>query len=223
MAGCCSCNSRTKCFVWVLWLVNLLVSAVYLGISLTTFYNVQHGYKFVVNADRPYKDSSLGACMMGFLMVLFWVIFSFFILIGRLFSAMPLGYGLMLGSCSHTGLFMILAGLVLQTHYSLAEAFQKSGIWSTADLQTYTATYVFNYVLAGTYLIMFIVLLLTKGDMQAGEARGEAYVAKPAPAVPSAMGGTATSGTAPTQVQMPTYDNHGFGTNWPNQYRGGNV
>ena len=46
----------------------------------------------------------------------------------RLFSAMPLGYGLMLGSCSHTGLFMILAGLVLQTHYSLAEAFQVGGV-----------------------------------------------------------------------------------------------
>ncbi|KAG2428967.1 hypothetical protein HXX76_011211 [Chlamydomonas incerta] len=161
---------------------------------------------------------------MGFLMVLFWVIFSFFILIGRLFSALPLGYGLMLGSCSHTGLFMILAGLVLQTHYSLAEAFERAGIWSSGDLQTYTATYVFNYVLAGTYFIMFIVLLLTKGDMQA-EPRGDAYAAKPAPTAPSAMGGAATSGTAPAQVQMPSYDNHGFGTNWPNSqsYRGGNV
>ena len=34
------------------------------------------------SSAQPYKDSSLGACMMGFLMVLFWVIFSFFILIG---------------------------------------------------------------------------------------------------------------------------------------------
>lgn len=66
-----------------------------------------------------------------------------------------------------------VARVCLCTHPAPSPHTQKSGIWSTADLQTYTATYVFNYVLAGTYLIMFIVLLLTKGDMQAGEARGE--------------------------------------------------
>ncbi len=35
-----------------------------------------------------------------------------------------MGYGMMVGSCTHTGFFMLLAGLVLQTHEDLAERFQ---------------------------------------------------------------------------------------------------
>ncbi|KXZ48844.1 hypothetical protein GPECTOR_25g429 [Gonium pectorale] len=160
-------------------------------------------------------------------MVIFWIIFSFVVLIGRFFGSLPFAYGVMLGSCSHTGFFMLLAGLVLQTHENLAEAFQRNRIWSSSDYQTYIATFSFNYILCGTYLIMFLLLLFTKGPMTAegGAERGSSYAVKTSANPPTAAAAApASTGTAaaPAPAEAP-YDNHGFGTNWPKAYRGGDV
>ncbi|EFJ49063.1 hypothetical protein VOLCADRAFT_104502 [Volvox carteri f. nagariensis] len=170
--------------------------------------------KPLVDARPAFKNSLLASCILGFLVVLFWIIFSFFVLIGRFFGTLPLGYGVMLGSCAHTGFFSLLAGLVLQTHEVLADNFRKYGIWSSADYQTYLSTYAFNYILCGTYLLLFLVLAFTSGPFTKQEERGSSYTVK----TPSASTPPAASGTV-SGVE----NSHGFGVNWPNSYRGGNV
>ncbi|GLC48985.1 hypothetical protein PLESTB_000170000 [Pleodorina starrii] len=212
-----------RCLVWSLWALNLFISSVYLAISLVTFHNVKHGVKYLVQFENreAFKNSLLAACILGFLVVLFWIIFSFFVLFLRFFSSLPLGYGVMLGSCSHTGFFMLLCGLVLQTHESLASKFRDLKIWSSPDYQTYLATFIFNYILCGSYLIMFLVLIFTSGFFTKKEDRASSYTAKnPAGAPPAPP---AASGTASGNTFSNIADNHGFGTNWSNSYRGGNV
>ncbi|GIL75378.1 hypothetical protein Vretimale_7957 [Volvox reticuliferus] len=207
-----------RSIVWVFWFMNLLLSIVYLAISIVTFHNVQWGMKFLKDFPNraAFKNSLLASCMLSFLIVLFWIIFSFFVLLGRFFAALPLGYGVILGTCCHTGFFSLLAGLVLQTHEDLAAQFKKYGHWSGADYQTYVATYAFNYILCGSYILLTLVLVFTAGAFTKKEERSSSYVAK----APSTAGATpsAASGTAAN-----IDNNHGFGANWPNSYRGGNV
>ncbi|KAG2496959.1 hypothetical protein HYH03_004965 [Edaphochlamys debaryana] len=204
-----------------------------MAIALTTFYNVQSGVKYLRSFENSsaYKDSLLASCMIGFLVVLFWVVFSFFILLGRFFGSIAMGFGMLLGSCSHTGFFMLLAGLVLQTHENLASSFKDAGIWSSNDYSTYVATFAFNYILTGMYFLMFIVLLFTAKDLTGGE-REAAYDAGPKPSKSAGAGKemtppAAASGMASGPTFASTVDNnHGFGTNWPNHgqsFRGGQV
>ncbi|PNH11135.1 hypothetical protein TSOC_002052, partial [Tetrabaena socialis] len=70
---CCSCGPGTRLVVWVFWTINLLVSAVYLGISMVTFHNVQGGVRYLLDFQNrdAYKSSLLAACLLGFLIVLF--------------------------------------------------------------------------------------------------------------------------------------------------------
>ncbi|PNH00447.1 hypothetical protein TSOC_013728 [Tetrabaena socialis] len=136
----------------------------------------------------------------------------------RFFSNLPFGYGVMLGCCSHTGFFMLLSGLVLQTHEVMAEAFESNRIWNKKDLQTFQATYVFSYVLCGTYLFMFLILLLTKGTMTEQVERSASYAVKPPPQA-SAAEAPAPMGIAPGVPQDAGYAGGGWGAN----YRGGNV
>ncbi|GIL51266.1 hypothetical protein Vafri_7138 [Volvox africanus] len=207
-----------RSIVWTLWGINLLLSIVYLAISLVTFHNIQWGMKFL--SDFPnraaFKHSLLASCILGFLIVLFWIIFSFFVLVGRFFASLPLSYGVMLGTCCHTGFFSLLAGLVLQTHDELGAQFRKLGHWSAADYQTYIATYVFNYILCGSYLLLTLLLAFTSGSLTKKEERSSSYVAK-TPSTPEAPP-SAASGTV-ANIE----NSHGFGANWPNAYRGGNV
>ncbi|GLI61992.1 hypothetical protein VaNZ11_004562 [Volvox africanus] len=207
-----------RSIVWTLWGINLLLSSVYLAISLVTFHNVQLGVKFL--SDFPnraaFKQSLLASCILGFLIVLFWVIFSFFVLVGRFFAALPLSYGVMLGTCCHTGFFSLLAGLVLQTHDELAAQFRKLGHWSAADYQTYTSTYAFNYILCGSYLLLTLVLIFTAGALTKKEERSNSYIAK-TPSTAGAPPSVASGMVANIE------NNHGFGANWTNAYRGGNV
>lgn len=193
-----------------------------------TFNNLVQGFNRVVWDDNgPYgafKGSLLGSCMIGFIIVLYWIVFSFFILLGRFCIYLPMGYGMMVGSCTHTGFFMLLAGLVLQTHEDLAEQFQKARLWSSRDFTTYQATYAFSYILCGTYIIMFFLLIFAKGEMQAPE-RASSYEKKPSKSAAStsppaaiAMGSTIGNGSATTNGHSnslaPIPNNHGFGSSY---------
>ncbi len=70
-----------------------------------------------------------------------------------------------MGSTSHTGFLCLLAGMVLQLQRQVAEAAQRARLWSSNDLRAYQATYAFNYIICGTYLIFWVVLLLANGTM----------------------------------------------------------
>lgn len=43
---------------------------------------------------------------------------------------------------------------------------QQARLWSSRDFTTYQATYAFSYILCGTYIIMFFLLIFAKGEMQ---------------------------------------------------------
>lgn len=49
------------------------------------------------------------------------------------------------------------------------ECTQSRGIWSDADFQTYLATFAFNYILCGTYLLLLLVLIFTSGPFTGKE------------------------------------------------------
>ena len=51
-----------------------------------------------------------------------------------------------------------------------AKNLYDSGYWNTSQWSAYQATFAFAYILTGTFLIMFLVLLLGRGSLNSGDA-----------------------------------------------------
>lgn len=173
---CCSGCGQMKAFVWIFWIVNTFFSSIYSGLSLATFSNIKSGTEnFVFESDtqrNTYRNSLLASCMLGFLIVLFFMIFSFLVLIARTFGDVKLSYGIMLGTALHTAWFLLLAGLVLQNRDPDMQNLQNSNVWSSNDYKTYQATYAFCYILVAMYLIAFFVLFFGRKYIGKTEEEG---------------------------------------------------
>ena len=52
-------------------------------------------------------------------------------------------FGIMLGTCVHTGFFMLLAGLVLNSSENVFQRMQQSKQWSSRQYNAYVATFGF--------------------------------------------------------------------------------
>eukprot|EP00197_Chlamydomonas_leiostraca_P006257 CAMPEP_0202862590 /NCGR_PEP_ID=MMETSP1391-20130828/3576_1 /ASSEMBLY_ACC=CAM_ASM_000867 /TAXON_ID=1034604 /ORGANISM="Chlamydomonas leiostraca, Strain SAG 11-49" /LENGTH=136 /DNA_ID=CAMNT_0049542139 /DNA_START=262 /DNA_END=672 /DNA_ORIENTATION=+ len=116
----------------------------------------------------------MSACMLGFLIVFTFIIYSFIVLVSRFFSDAKLAYGIMLGMAINCAWFQLLAGLVLQTSEPLAKQFRDYGYWSDRMFQTFQATWVWCYMLVGEYIIVFFVFLFGRKFL------GRAELAAPA-------------------------------------------
>lgn len=231
--GRCGC-SGARVVLWGLWIVNALASIIYLGVSMYTFNNVRTGVSHLSsfpNSDA-FKSSMLSATMLGFIVVLFFLVFSFFVLAIGMFRDVSLGYGIMLGACTHTSFFMLLAGLVLQSDESLADAFHKKGIWSLNAYRSYVVTYGFSYLLVGLYALLFFALFFLRSSA-GGKAKESKYYIKESLSgtAPSSSAAAATAAPPPAVVELPPssslsklqkYDSKGFGSNtnpgWGSNY-----
>lgn len=191
--SCCSCHGM-KAVVWVFWCFNTFFGVIYSGLALASFSAVRSGTEhFEMDSETQkatYRNSLLASCMLGFLMVLFFMVYSFLVLIWRQFGDAKLAYGIMLGTAIHTAWFMILAGLVLQNRDGDMELLKNAGWWSDGDYKTYQATYIFSYILSGLYIIAFLILLL-----------GRTYLGKPDEG-PAAASGLSRTSTQPVNVYV---------------------
>lgn len=169
-----------KALVWVFWSVNTFFSAIYSALALTTFNAIREGTSKLIFADPSYgksfTNSLLGSCMMGFLIVVFFMVYSFLVLISRAFGDVKLAYGVMLGTAIHTSWFMLLAALVLQNRDSdMRTNLVDQGIWSDNDLKVYQATYAFAYILVGMFILAFFILFF--GRKYIGKVAGDDTIA----------------------------------------------
>ncbi|KAL6760885.1 hypothetical protein V8C86DRAFT_1008754 [Haematococcus lacustris] len=179
--ACCS----GKTFVWLAWALNTFISGVYLGLAATSYNSVTTGVSKLVGDQAQitmFRNCLLASCILGFLIVIFWVLLSFLIMLGKLFGGdIKLWYGIVLGAAFHTAWFQLLAGLVLQFSERQMQVLKDVGIWSTRQFQSYQATYVFSYILVASYFVMFWIMLF--GRKCLGKAE---LAAAPAGALPPA-------------------------------------
>ncbi|GFR52091.1 hypothetical protein Agub_g14601 [Astrephomene gubernaculifera] len=215
--------STTRILIWSLWAFTALASVAYMAVSIVTFVNIVKGVKdgyimeyymdgaHVKSRIPAYKNGLLSSCMLGFLMALFWVIFSFFVLLRRVFRNVSMGYGVLLATCSHTGCFMLLAGLMLNSQKRVASDLQNYAFWGASGYHIYVTTFAFNYFLTALYFVNFLVLLGTSNTMMTQKSdRGATYAASPPPA-------SVTPTMSPTAaLELPS------GV-WGNSYQGGAV
>lgn len=94
------------------------------------------------------------------------------------------------------------AGILVLHACAQAQSFKNAGIWSTYDYQTYTATFAFAYVLCGTYLMFFILLLGIRSRELAAQSEGylepKGIGKVPSGIASTQLAGGAVSGTAPS-------------------------
>ncbi|GAX73695.1 hypothetical protein CEUSTIGMA_g1147.t1 [Chlamydomonas eustigma] len=139
----------------------------WLEISLVTCYQI-------------YTTGLMASVVLGFIINFFFMIFSPFVLVGKRFGAdLKLCYGMMLGSCISSAWFMLLAGLVLNSAMSMAQQLHTSdSVWSTMDFSVYVATFSFSYILAGTFVLLSVVLFLSRNSMEPPIEKEVLYVVK---------------------------------------------
>lgn len=183
---CCegTCCEGWKAIVWIYWSVNTFIGCIYSGLALASFSAVQSGTE---NLDTgggtqtlTYRNSLMASCMLGFLIVLFFMIFSFLVLICKhVFSDVKLAYGIMLGCAIHTAWFLLLAGLVLNNRDVDMQTLKDAGIWSSATYTTYQATYVFSYIQSGLYICAFFILFFGRHHIGKVEGPGGSGPSQP--------------------------------------------
>eukprot|EP00200_Dunaliella_tertiolecta_P002350 CAMPEP_0202357582 /NCGR_PEP_ID=MMETSP1126-20121109/11552_1 /ASSEMBLY_ACC=CAM_ASM_000457 /TAXON_ID=3047 /ORGANISM="Dunaliella tertiolecta, Strain CCMP1320" /LENGTH=164 /DNA_ID=CAMNT_0048950493 /DNA_START=228 /DNA_END=722 /DNA_ORIENTATION=+ len=105
-----------------------------------------------------FKHGILAALLLGFLLVILWIIFSFFVILGRYFSDVSMVYGFMLGWGAGIAMFQLLAGLVVQNAEELAKQAKDVGRWTDQDLQGYYATFAFSYILIVSFAFTVSIL-----------------------------------------------------------------
>lgn len=193
--------------LWVAWGVNAVLSIVYLAVSLNTFYNLQQ-VRFYGNLNTAqWKDALSASCMMGFLVILFFLIYSFFILLGRMFRDLKLAFGIMLGTCVHTAFFMLLAGLVLHSSENVFQRMEQSKAWSSHKYNAYVATFAFSYALCASHNLLFILLLVYRQRVYG--TKEETYKVSTNGLAP----GAPTPGAPTSAPSIQLHSNHGFGAN----------
>ncbi|KAF5840691.1 hypothetical protein DUNSADRAFT_15786 [Dunaliella salina] len=147
MASCGRCPCRA--FIWFVWVLHVIICIVYAALALYTYHNMDKLLSDVKSdGDRnikPFKHGILAALLLGFLLVILWIIFSFFVLLGRYFSEVSMVYGFMLGWGGGLAMFELLAGLVVQNAEELAKQAKDVGRWSDRDLQGYYASFAFRF------------------------------------------------------------------------------
>lgn len=160
--------AKAKIFVWICWSLNTLASIVYSAVSLATFHHILQATsaipeQFTDKYALASKYGWLASCMLGFITVVFFCVYSLFVLVRRGMSSEEagIGYGFMLSASLHTSLLLLLAGLNLNA----AEPQVGGWGWTQTNINVYTASYLLSYILAGSYLFIFIWLFLFKNHI----------------------------------------------------------
>uniref|UniRef100_A0A7S0RT08 Uncharacterized protein n=1 Tax=Chlamydomonas leiostraca TaxID=1034604 RepID=A0A7S0RT08_9CHLO len=165
--------AKGKVLVWSFWVCHCVLSVVYLGLAITSFSKLVPTTRLLVGEDSSwssYRNSLLGACFLGFLVVACFLAFSLMVLTGsRFIKDAKLAYGIMLGAAINTAWFQLLAGLVLQTSDPLMAALQQGHIWDPAHYKVYQATFVFSYILCAEYIVAAVVLLFGRRHLGRAE------------------------------------------------------
>ncbi|GMH33048.1 hypothetical protein BSKO_00882 [Bryopsis sp. KO-2023] len=153
--------------VWTLWGANAALSLVYCIIAAVSYSNVNKLYKKLGSQENKElnhsKISMMGiqsAYVLGIIIITAYTSYSFLILMRRWFAQSRLAglkHGIIVTSSVCTSMFMLLSALTLHSHET-----QIHGGLNDEHINTYQASFLFAYVLTGTYMVIFVALIFSE-------------------------------------------------------------
>ncbi|CAK0753175.1 hypothetical protein CVIRNUC_002201 [Coccomyxa viridis] len=193
-------------FLWLWWFINSCISAAFVVTGLITFRNIK--------VARPYthtnsydENAVMAAIFLEVLILLLFFVISIILLLKNSINHEPLsgfGNGILLASSFHTAIFSLVTALVIYSAKPLMSAWQRDRNynWSAGSTAAFDASYVLAFMLAGTFLVYAVLILVMRNVFVREEKEGKlrpnkADAATAAPATTPTNAPATATGAAP--------------------------
>lgn len=190
------------------WVINTAITAAFVVTGLITFRNI-HVARPYTHTNTYDENAVLAALFLEVVIVLLFFVISLILLLKNSINHEPLsgfGNGVLLASSFHSALFSLITALVIYSAKPLMSAWQRDPHynWSAGSTAAFDAAYVLAFMLAGTFLVYAVLILVMRNVFVREEKEGKLAPHKtvataPAPVTTATANTTpaATSGAAP--------------------------
>lgn len=162
--------------LWAAWGVSLILSLAYAALGAITFnslYKVYQKNPESIGPDRRIMHGTMAAALGAPILVVLLDLVSLFILFYKTWKHNGTGfsYGFLDASFLHQALFVVLSSFVLMSDRDLIKDFQGSRLWNNIDSTAYTLTYVFGFIVAGAFVLLFLLLIVFQSAVRENHQR----------------------------------------------------
>lgn len=194
-----------RIILWCTWVLNLLISAVYVLMSWATCNKlVFYFQELKVGYSNHIWRAPIAAAALGGVMVATFQLLSCFILIRKSLNKNTgpgFGYGFIVAWCFVLSFLTLLCGLVMQGFTSVVqEQLQPQTNWTSRDTGAFQGTYCFAYICSGMFLFFFLCLLIFQTGVTKQLGIYEQMLAHKRFLEMNALAGTGTTGAMTMQA-----------------------
>eukprot|EP01025_Chloroclados_australasicus_P028199 TRINITY_DN2797_c0_g4_i2.p1 TRINITY_DN2797_c0_g4~~TRINITY_DN2797_c0_g4_i2.p1 ORF type:complete len:192 (-),score=1.67 TRINITY_DN2797_c0_g4_i2:900-1475(-) len=144
------------------------LSVAYFLLAMITFGNLRQ----VINKDNCIRDGAyanglLAACFLSFAISVLYIVFSIPILLNRCCRKSveaTFAWGILMTATIYSAFFYLLAGLTIQMTNLSVDCLESKNVssWGSDETNILRATYIFAYICAGAYVVMFIIFTCSR-------------------------------------------------------------
>eukprot|EP01026_Neomeris_dumetosa_P045449 TRINITY_DN3849_c1_g1_i1.p3 TRINITY_DN3849_c1_g1~~TRINITY_DN3849_c1_g1_i1.p3 ORF type:complete len:190 (-),score=3.23 TRINITY_DN3849_c1_g1_i1:197-766(-) len=164
-----SMNQRTGLLIAQSIVAGLTV--VYLLLALITFGNIQQSGSSCFYKENSYMNGVLVACFLSVVVSILYIVFSIPILLNRCCRQKveaTFAWGILMTATAYSSLFYLLSGFTISMmDGKVLECLEKHKQFSSNDGNVMQATYILAYILAASYLVMFVVFTSCRSAFKA--------------------------------------------------------
>ncbi|CAL5227583.1 g10581 [Coccomyxa viridis] len=187
--GLCLARMSAWLFLWMWWILNTAITAAFVVTGLITFRNI-HVARPYTHTNTYDENAVLAALFLEVLIVLLFFVISLILLLKNSINREPLsgfGNGVLLASSFHSAMFSLITALVIYSARPLMRTWQRDPNynWSASSTAAFDASYVLAFLLAGTFLVYAVLILVMRNVFVREEREGKLAPNKTATTAPA--------------------------------------
>ncbi|KAK9818331.1 hypothetical protein WJX72_010719 [[Myrmecia] bisecta] len=150
-------------FIWTFWSLHEVASALFAITAIISFRNLQVIYSSLPFGEKYVLNGVMASAFLGFLLVILYGVLSGMLLFKNSVAHSRMHgfwFGVLVSMSFQMSLFLLLVGCVMNSFDKSVKAWQDANVWQSGKVANYYTAFVLAYILAGTHMLSFFLLLI---------------------------------------------------------------